>query len=118
MNRDVSTLLPDVSFIREVRVNANGSQVAFLASDQSGAEDGRVYLYSPERQKVTVHDTRHALSRLTNQSDHDGTLSSTSFPRGSSSVSPASAATPSAMVFLRNDFPLFFVEKYWFWFYA
>ena len=36
-----------------------------------GNDDGRVYLYSPERQKIQVHDTRHVLSRL---SDNDGTI--------------------------------------------
>ena len=40
-----------------------------------------MYIYSPERQKIQIHDTRHVLSRM---SDNDGTLSSTSFPRGSS----------------------------------
>ena len=31
-------------FIHQVRVNASGNQVAFLDTDQSGNEDGRVYL--------------------------------------------------------------------------
>ena len=35
VNRDVSTLLPDVTFIHEVRVNSSGNQIAFLATDQS-----------------------------------------------------------------------------------
>ena len=48
VNRDVSTLLPDVTFIHQVRVNPSGNQVAFLGTDQSGNDDGRVYLYSPE----------------------------------------------------------------------
>ena len=34
MNRDVSTLLPDVTFVHEVRVNSTGTAIAFLATDQ------------------------------------------------------------------------------------
>ena len=34
VNRDVSTLLPDVTFVHEVRVNSTGTAIAFLATDQ------------------------------------------------------------------------------------
>ena len=66
-----------------------------LNPDQSGNEDGRVYIYSPERQKIQVHDTRHVLSRL---SDNDGTLSSTSFPRGSSASPSISDVADSGSI--------------------
>ena len=101
VNRDVSTLLPDVTFIHEVRVNSSGNSVAFLATDQSGNEDGRVYIYSPERQKIQIHDTRHVLSRL---SDNDGTLSSTSFPRGSSASPNLSDVADSGSIQFRVSF--------------
>ena len=69
VNRDISTLLPDVTFIHSSRINSSGNRVAFFGNDQAGNGDLRVYIYSPDRQKIQVHDTRHVISRMTTQSD-------------------------------------------------
>lgn len=43
VNRDVSTLLPDVTFVHEVRVNSTGTAIAFLATDQESVTLSHFY---------------------------------------------------------------------------
>ena len=45
VHRDVSTLLPDVTFVHTTRINCAGNKIAFLGNDQTGNSDSRLELH-------------------------------------------------------------------------
>ena len=70
VHKDMAAMLPEIGQITNISINSSGNRVAFLAEDQNGQQDGVVYIYCPDRQKVHVHEISQIDSRLTD-STHD-----------------------------------------------